>query len=220
MNDKELDAIRQTLQRIQRMASEPLDETDSATNESEAPRAGLARLHDGILSMRRVGSIAAAVLIVVGAGGMAAVTLMNEAPRIANHSQTQAVMSDMPVVVAALPQAPVEPRPVPSLSSPTPPLSATSGGARVEDMAQELLESGRVSEMRRNLGGLTSHSQESALLMARSYDPNYLNLIANPDAEADPAEAERWYRTWRDIASEHGLVMEQERFDRIIKAMR
>jgi hypothetical protein len=44
--------------------------------------------------------------------------------------------------------------------------------------------------------------------------------VTQPDAAADPNEAERWYRTWHEIAGQKGLVMEPDRLERIIKAMK
>jgi hypothetical protein len=66
---------------------------------------------------------------------------------------------------------------------------------------------------------LNDNSPEVALALARSYDPNYLRLIPDADAAADPKEAERWYRAWRDIAASKGLVLEEDRLERIINAM-
>jgi hypothetical protein len=46
-----------------------------------------------------------------------------------------------------------------------------------------------------------------------------LRLIPDADAAADPKEAERWYRAWRDIAASKGLALDEDRLDRIINAM-
>jgi hypothetical protein len=88
-------------------------------------------------------------------------------------------------------------------------------------IAQRLIDKGKISEARRVLkNDLASRNAEAALLLARSYDPNSLQLIANPDAGAEPAEAERWYRRWSELAAGQGLELDRERLDRIIKAMR
>jgi len=44
-------------------------------------------------------------------------------------------------------------------------------------------------------------------------------LIAQPDAAADPQQAERWYRAWYDIAGRQGLVMDPDRLQRLIRSM-
>jgi hypothetical protein len=65
-----------------------------------------------------------------------------------------------------------------------------------------------------------SASQEGAWLLARSYDPSYLMTIRSPDASADQRQAEQWYRRWRDIAARNGMVMDDQRLQRIIDSMR
>jgi hypothetical protein len=57
-------------------------------------------------------------------------------------------------------------------------------------------------------------------MMARSYDPNYLQQLPGSDAAPDTVEAEYWYRAWHAIAWKNGLAMEADRLERIIKAMK
>jgi hypothetical protein len=94
------------------------------------------------------------------------------------------------------------------------------GITRATSEAQELIDVGKVASARRVLADVAMQSPEAALLLARSYDPNFLRLVASPDATADAKEAERWYRAWHEIASQKGLVMEMDRLERIIKAMK
>ena len=42
----------------------------------------------------------------------------------------------------------------------------------------------------------------------------------NPNAPADAEEAERWYRHWTTLAGKDGLVLDQDRLERIIRSMR
>jgi hypothetical protein len=63
-------------------------------------------------------------------------------------------------------------------------------------------------------------SQEGAWLLARSCDPNYLATVQSPDAPADKRQAAEWYRRWRDIAAQNGMVMDDLRLKRIINSMR
>lgn len=91
--------------------------------------------------------------------------------------------------------------------------------AYITTEAQRLIDSGKVAIARQQLESIAKLSPEAALILARSYDPNFLRLISEPDAPPDPREAERWYRIWRDIAAERGMVMETERLERIINAM-
>ena len=212
MKEKELDDIRRTLQRIQRIASEPIDETDDGdgldsfatpvTDAAGRPRDrpfGAQHIVEDAPKSRFV-LFAIAALAVLGAVGMASYLLVG----------LKRELGPTPPITKALR---VEPEKDVTASVP-------DDASRVHSEAQTLLEAGHVIEARRSLMGLPVKSPEAALILARSYDPNYLRLIPNVDAAADPTEAERWYRTWRDIASEQGLVLEPDRFDRIIKAMR
>lgn len=62
-------------------------------------------------------------------------------------------------------------------------------------------------------------SDQAALALARSYDPNFLRSVSSPDTAANVSKAEHWYRKWRDLAGERGLVMDESRFERIISSM-
>jgi hypothetical protein len=214
MKDKELDAVRLALQRIQRIASEPMDETDApGGGPAGAGRAGIAsRFSDTAMRLIQKlplplpAAIFAVTVIAVGAAGLASWGLMDTGAQLADAGAAQS--------------APPPPAREPQALSAEPLTFAKVPSSGLEIDAQGLLEAGRIREVRLSLAGVPQKSPELALILARSYDPNYLRHIPNVDAGADVAEAERWYRTWRDIASEQGLVMEPERFDRIIKAMR
>ncbi len=214
MNDKELDDIKRTLQRIQRIASEPIDETDADDRSDDSAAAAeldaaggppdLSRTKHTVRSMlpsQLVTAVALAALAVLGTVGVTS-RLRLVGPKLGPEPTSQITNA-----LRIEPERRVTP-------------SAPEDASRVNSEAQTLLEAGRVIEARRSLVAFPVKSPEAALILARSYDPNYLRLVPNADAVADPTEAERWYRTWRDIASEQGLVLEPDRFDRIIKAMR
>lgn len=215
MKDKELDAVRLALRRIQRIASEPMDENDAPGGEPVAAgRGGLASRYPGLA--RKVPLQLAAMIFAgaVVAAGVAVFTSLGLFGPVAQAPDRQvAAREDTGSTIA--PQPALEPQ-----ARGAQPAPVARVAANLEMEAQRLLEAGRVREARQSLANGAQRSPELALILARSYDPNYLRLIPNVDAAADVAEAERWYRTWRDIASEQGLVMEPERFDRIIKAMR
>ena len=87
--------------------------------------------------------------------------------------------------------------------------------------AQRLIDEGKIVAGRDLLlDGLAERQADAAMILARSYDPNSLRLIANADAAPDVEEAERWYRRWHEIAVSDGLALDTHRLDRIIKAMR
>lgn len=203
MKDKELDAVKLALRRIQRISQEPLDETDTPANPPVESRRSMPQAGNRLL--RRAPLLLAAAVFIgilagVGAAGITGWRPLGPAAERANGGAGR---------MAVVPPAP-----------PAELATSASAASSLEAKAQSLLEAGRVREARENIAGVAAKSPELALMLARSYDPNYLRLIANADAPADVAEAERWYRTWRDIAREQGLVMNAERFDRIIKAMR
>ena len=214
MNKNELDDIRRTLQRIQRIGCEPIDEADVsddqageiAVTEPDKASANDQFFDRGksfvqkIPAKLRAPIAAITVLVIIGAIGLARWGFV-----------TSDVEPGGELVAATGPE--IEPQEQRAIS-------VTGDASQVTVEAESLLEAGRVSEVRRRLTDRPVKSAEVALILARSYDPNYLRLISNADAAADPNEAERWYRTWRDIATEKGLVLEPERFDRIIKAMR
>lgn len=214
MKDKDLDAVRLALQRIQHIASAPENEsnTPDGTGAEEEQAEYASRFSTSgeqavqKAPLRLPAAIFAGVLIAAGAGGFAAWQLTGQNAQLA-------VREEMGGTVA--PQGAPAPQPVKAEPST---VAALTPDVAAE--AQSLLEAGRVREARQSLIDVPQKSPELALTLARSYDPNYLRLIPNADAAADAAEAERWYRTWRDIASARGFVMEPERFDRIIKAMR
>lgn len=62
-------------------------------------------------------------------------------------------------------------------------------------------------------------SADMAWALARSYDPNFLNEIAQRDAEPNVTEAARWYRIWYSRALTDGLVAETVSLERIIRSM-
>jgi hypothetical protein len=220
MKNNELDDIKRTLQRIQRIASEPIDEADLAlkpaaraagarangapAREQSSPRANISAPVTEAPRRSRIELqlvlAAVGVLAVIGVVGVMSGVLVDFGGK-----------PDNKLVETAMP------RPEPQERLPSPVLGGEPSPVMTD--AQSLLDAGRVVEARRTLTGAPVTTPEVALILARSYDPNYLRQIPNADAAPDPQEAERWYRKWRDIAAEKGLVLEPERFDRIIRAM-
>jgi hypothetical protein len=87
--------------------------------------------------------------------------------------------------------------------------------------ARQLMDGGHILTAREMLlQPALAESQEGAWLLARSFDPNYLATVQSPDATADKEQAEHWYRRWRDIGAQSGMVMDDLRLRRIIEAMR
>jgi hypothetical protein len=206
-----LDEVKLTLERLQRIALDPstADEPPPRPEPPAASKAGpavemarLARLAkdrpDQPANTRVVALGAAAVTGIVAVAGLGVWMLSGDGPE---PQQTAATAVDMPVRPPASP-------------------ATTSGAVQAVAEAQTLLDGGKIAGARRLLLDVSPPSAEAALMLARSYDPNFLRQFAQPDAAADPAEAERWYRAWHALAARNGLVMEPDRLERIIKAMK
>ena len=223
-----LDEVKLTLQRLQRIAleagdgeelamkAEPMPSTEPvlkiwpaveaappAPPVIEEPQRPAGRANKRYLALGMAGLAALAV--------MAGVTAWKASDVHRDNPPTAATAVDMPV------------RP-PSLLAPPLPMSPVSRpqpqqGQEIAE-AQGLLDIGSVTQARVVLKDLTSDSPEAALMMARSYDPNYLKQLHEHDAEPDIVEAEYWYRAWHALAWKNGLMMEADRLERIIQAMK
>jgi hypothetical protein len=85
---------------------------------------------------------------------------------------------------------------------------------------RRLLSGGAVAEARALLLRSKPEDQaDVALALAQSFDPNYLRILPDPDSPPSKVEAEKWYRTWYELAVKSGLAMDEERLKRIINAM-
>lgn len=99
-----------------------------------------------------------------------------------------------------------------------------ASGAREESLAAaatKLISSGMVAEAREKLLAAEPITETAvAWALARSYDPRYLATIESPNAAPDAAQAEHWYRQWRDLALADGLISETFDFRRLIRGMK
>ena len=216
-----LDEVKLTLQRLQRIAMDPSDSDMQAADMhaadmeaqppgglsgiAEAPLSALTKaLPAGLVTKRNAVTGAVAVAGLVAAAGILSWLLLHK--RDVEPMRTAATAVDVPVPVR------------PTLAPPSPPPMSNESRAIAE--AQSLMDTGGIAGARRILTDIAPRSAEAALMLARCYDPNFLSQLTQPDASPDPAEAERWYRTWHNMAAQNGLSMEPDRLERIIKAMR
>jgi hypothetical protein len=239
--DQKLEEVRAILQRLQRIsAGAEEDETPVALARNGAhPRqngsmpdravAQLRALAD-TSSQKKIAAVAIPVVIVIGVAGAVLWSLSGEdtptrgADRVAAakppiapaEPERTAALTSRPDAIA-----PERKAAAPAAAVPNATLPSTNQDTERLAVAQGLVDKGKITEARRVLNNdLASRNAEAALLLARSYDPNSLLHIANADAGPDPAEAERWYRRWSELAAGQGLELNPERLDRIIKAMR
>jgi hypothetical protein len=213
-----LDDVKLTLQRLQRIALDPAEgdakpdrpeKAEAIPQRATGPAVEAARLATAAeeapakaAGKRNMAFGAAAFAAVIAVAGLATWLLSGSPPEAKRPEagQTAATAIDLPA------------RPAPA--------AAADGSSQTVAEAQSLLDAGKVTAARSILTEVALRSSEAALMLARSYDPNFLRQLAQPDAAPDPVQAERWYRAWREIATKDGLVMETDRLERIIKAMK
>jgi hypothetical protein len=120
-----------------------------------------------------------------------------------------------------------------SLSPPEPEQLVVKGGEapKVElktevvkaalEAARALMAKGQVKAAREQLLAMAWKGvPDAAFDVARSYDPNFLATLPEPDAISDIAEATRWYRKWYETGAKEGTVQaNKESVERIIRAM-
>lgn len=100
------------------------------------------------------------------------------------------------------------------------PILNKEDAAKLLTGVRSLLGEGDVKLARdRLLSAGPERNADLALLLAQSYDPNYLRTLPSANAVPNRAEAERWYRAWYDLAVKSGLEMDNGRLQRIINAM-
>lgn len=88
------------------------------------------------------------------------------------------------------------------------------------ESAAALMNSGRIQAARRQLLAVAADdSPDVALALARTYDPNVLAQIPEPDAPPDVAEATRWYRAWHAAAVKQGMSLDRMSLERLIGSM-
>ncbi|WP_170937380.1 MULTISPECIES: hypothetical protein [Rhodomicrobium] len=203
--DEKLDEVRAILQRLQRISTGA--ENDEAADPAAAspPPAPIANAASPLpRKPAMIAVFAAAGLVLLAGAGLLVWPGGKKPPAIATQS---------PATTAAITAAP-------PAAATTETASPAEDGERLAQ-AQSLMDEGKIAEARQVLlADLAERKAEAALLLARSYDPNALQHIAGPNARADADEAERWYRRWSSIAGRDGLVLDQDRLERIIRSMR
>ena len=113
---------------------------------------------------------------------------------------------------------PVEVTTLPATAKPpAPPLPQTRDAV---DTANELIQQGHLAEARRTLLSAPPPERSAvALLLARSYDPNFLQTLTKSDASADPDQARHWYRRWYELGVKEGAVPQSMRLDLLLRSL-
>jgi hypothetical protein len=101
-----------------------------------------------------------------------------------------------------------------------PPKVAPAPGLDIAAQARMMMESGQVRDARALLLSLPeSDRSDIALILARSFDGNYLKTLRASDGAADSGTARRWYQRWFELASKEGSVPTTVRLDRLLQSL-
>ena len=176
--------------------------------------------------------IAMAAAVTIGVGGAAAAAWFQGVPGAAHLANPQ------PAAVVVIPAKPATLKPIASLApiiAPEPPPEPQSKPAplvaavpvppvvHLVDLAQRarsMLDSGQVRDARALLlAAPDTDRSDVALVLAHSYDGNYLQTLGRPDATGDSGEARRWYQRWFDLASKDGSVPKTLHLDRLLLSL-
>ena len=108
-------------------------------------------------------------------------------------------------------------------STPAPAAATTPANAvpdrDILDTAHDLIQSGKIVKARAILQDTAHQRPAAALLLAQSYDPNFLAALAASDAQPDVAQARQWYTRWYDLASKQGEVSQAMRLDLLLRSL-
>jgi hypothetical protein len=98
--------------------------------------------------------------------------------------------------------------------------SSPDASLNIVQHAQKLMSDGDIKGARQALlQPAESGYPDAAFSLARSYDPNFLQTVTNPNAGPDVAQAEIWYRRWHEAAVKQGMVTDSLRLERILRSM-
>ena len=198
----------------------------AAPHRKSAPSAFTAsRFAAVVAAILAIGGAAAAAWLQVGSGqGVPVLAQRPSAAVAASVEIVPMVSAGRPIVAVA---SKIEPKAEPALvATPvvatirtqiSPPAQPEPDIAR---RASKLLENGQVRETRALLLGAPAAARSDiALILARSFDGNYLQTLNRSDVQADSAEARRWYQRWFELASKEGSVPTTVRLDRLLQSL-
>jgi len=197
-----LEEVKSLLHQLQRIRSEPANADQRGRPEGNATAASSAA--------RR---LPVAPLIMGGAALLTATT-------IGAWFVFTPQMLPNPEPLAAPQSVAVEPRPLPSPVGTPEPRPETATELPLLRSAQQMMLGGDISGARAILAqSADSGPPDVALALARSYDPNFLRSVTNPNAAPDIEQATHWYRRWHNAAVQNGQITDTLRLDRILRSM-
>ena len=198
-----LEEVRTLLHQLQRIRSEPAGSGPQEKHE-RSPGQASGRPEKG-QSHLRAKAVAGAALLVIAAAIMGALLLVDvPAP---GDPPTAAVQPVQPASQGE-PAEPAEPGPEPG------------AGLVPLQQAQQMMLSGDILGAREALMQSDDPgSPDVAWALARTYDPNFLQSVTNPNAAPDIEQATFWYRRWHQAAVENGQITDAVRLERILGSM-
>lgn len=200
-----LEEVKTLLHQLQRIRS------DTANSENkDAPKL---RLRPGLPARRkrsvRPGLIVATALLFLAAGVTGAVFLRYRPAPETHEATTAAISRPVSLEPPSTPGGAPEQRPDTDTS--------LSG---LNDVQQMMLGGDILAAREVLLKSADSGPPDIALALARSYDPNVLRAISNPNAAPDIEKATDWYRRWHRAAVESGQITDTLQLERILRSMR
>jgi len=130
------------------------------------------------------------------------------------------VQPSQPLATAPRAVATIAPDPVPPVKPKAPLATPPQPPRDVIDLARDLVQGGRVGQARSLLLEAAQTDRPAiALLLARSYDPNYLATLSTSDATPDIPQARKWYTRWYELASKQGEVPQTMRLDLLLRSL-
>jgi hypothetical protein len=197
-----LEEVKSLLHQLQRIRSEPANadqqdrpDGDAATASSEARALPVTPLIMGGAALLTAASIGAWFLFT---------------PQMLPNPEPAAAPQSMAIAPLPLPSPVGAPEPRPETAMELPLLR----------QAQQMMLGGDISGARAILAqSADSGPPDVALALARSYDPNFLRSVSNPNAAPDIEQATLWYRRWHNAAVQNGQITDALRLDRILRSM-
>jgi hypothetical protein len=188
--------------------TQPPHEHVAAANAASAPQRPDATASAGGTNRRAL--VVGAGFVVVASAAVGALFLLNQPPKTIKAPDQVAAISP-----AAAPAPPSPASPAPSENPP-----AADSRLALLQQGQKLMSEGDIKGAREALlQPAESGYPDAAFSLARSYDPNFLQSVANPNAGPDIAQAELWYRRWHEAAVKAGVVTDSLRLERILQSM-
>jgi hypothetical protein len=186
--------------------AQPLEEHIAAVNPASAQQRPVSTASTGRTNR---GALAVGAGFVVVAGAAAgALFILNQPPKPIKAPDQVAAIS--PATAPA-------PSPAPAASE-TP--TVVDSRLALLQQGQKLMSEGDIKGAREALlQPAESGYPDAAFSLARSYDPNFLQSVVNPNAGPDIAQAELWYRRWHEAAVKAGVVTDSLRLERILQSM-